>query len=97
MVTVAKKEDRAPAEETKEPEIENALPIPITSSSVRKYLAEVPELASLPPLWKAGRNAVQLTEKETEYVVTCLKHIFEKNLLVLQVQRCVFPLLMFTV
>ncbi|KAI8822184.1 adaptin N terminal region-domain-containing protein [Fimicolochytrium jonesii] len=39
---------------------------------------KVPELANLGPLFKSS-TPVQLTEAETEYVVTCVKHIFASH------------------
>lgn len=39
-------------------------------------LAEVPEFASFGPLFKSSAKPVELTEAETEYVVSCVKHVF---------------------
>ncbi|KAF9363712.1 coatomer subunit gamma [Mortierella sp. NVP85] len=39
-------------------------------------LAEIPEFASFGPLFKSTAKPVELTESETEYVVTCVKHVF---------------------
>ncbi|KAG0036175.1 coatomer subunit gamma [Podila clonocystis] len=39
-------------------------------------LAEVPEFTSFGPLFKSSAKPVELTEAETEYVVSCVKHVF---------------------
>lgn len=39
-------------------------------------LAEVPEFTSFGPLFKSSAKPVELTEAETEYVVSCIKHVF---------------------
>ncbi|KAF9112380.1 coatomer subunit gamma [Mortierella sp. AM989] len=39
-------------------------------------LAEVPEFTSFGPLFKSTAKPVELTESETEYVVSCVKHVF---------------------
>jgi len=49
-----------------------------------KVLAEVPEFKGFGPLLKSSLKPVELTEKETEYAVTAIKHIFQDHL-VLQV------------
>jgi coatomer protein complex subunit gamma len=46
-------------------------------------LKNVPELAALGPPFHSS-DPIELTESETEYVVRCIKHIYE-NYLVLQV------------
>eukprot|EP01105_Mastigella_eilhardi_P005847 TRINITY_DN17549_c0_g1_i1.p1 TRINITY_DN17549_c0_g1~~TRINITY_DN17549_c0_g1_i1.p1 ORF type:complete len:915 (-),score=287.02 TRINITY_DN17549_c0_g1_i1:59-2746(-) len=50
-------------------------------SEVAKAIAAIPQFASLGPMWKTSRVAVQLTEKETEYVVSCVKHVFAEHIL----------------
>jgi coatomer protein complex subunit gamma len=50
-----------------------------------EQLAAIPEFADLGPLFKSSDKAVELTESETEYVVRCVKHTFNKHL-VLQVR-----------
>ncbi|KNC74423.1 hypothetical protein SARC_13027, partial [Sphaeroforma arctica JP610] len=42
-------------------------------------LAKIPEFASFGPVFKSSQ-AVSLTESETEYVVTCVKHLFNDHL-----------------
>ena len=42
-------------------------------------LAEVPEFASFGPLFKSTAKPVELTESETEYVVSCVKHVFSHH------------------
>ncbi|KAF9581884.1 coatomer subunit gamma [Lunasporangiospora selenospora] len=39
-------------------------------------LSEVPEFASFGPLFKSSAKPVELTESETEYAVSCVKHVF---------------------
>lgn len=41
-------------------------------------MAAIPELAALGKLWKS--TAVDSTDKETEYLVTVVKHMFEKHI-----------------
>ncbi|OAQ26904.1 Coatomer, gamma subunit [Linnemannia elongata AG-77] len=43
-------------------------------------LAEVPEFASFGPLFKSTAKPVELTESETEYVVSCVKHVFSHHI-----------------
>ncbi|KAG0004073.1 coatomer subunit gamma [Entomortierella chlamydospora] len=43
-------------------------------------LAEVPEFASFGPLFKSTAKPVELTESETEYVVSCVKHVFAQHI-----------------
>ncbi|KAK4057946.1 coatomer subunit gamma [Microbotryomycetes sp. JL221] len=50
-----------------------------TQSLYAKQLAEVPELASYGNVLKSSAKPVELTESETEYVVTCVKHIFAEH------------------
>jgi len=42
-------------------------------------LADVPELADYGPVFNSTSKPVQLTETETEYQVTCVKHIFREH------------------
>ncbi|KAF7259507.1 hypothetical protein EG68_02792 [Paragonimus skrjabini miyazakii] len=54
----------------------------ITNRSPQRYadqLAAVPQLAGLGPLFKSS-DPVELSEADTEYVVTCVKHMFTKHL-----------------
>mmetsp|Transcript_5336 Transcript_5336/g.12997 ORF Transcript_5336/g.12997 Transcript_5336/m.12997 type:complete len:890 (-) Transcript_5336:181-2850(-) len=53
-----------------------------TANQYKEQLAQIPEFASLGPLFKSSAP-VELTESETEYVVSCVKHVF-KNHIVLQ-------------
>lgn len=48
-------------------------------SSMTAELGKVPELASLGSVFKTVPPA-QLTEKETEYVITCTKHILNDHI-----------------
>ncbi|GJJ76910.1 coatomer subunit gamma [Entomortierella parvispora] len=41
-----------------------------------QQLAEIREFASFGPLFKSTAKPVELTESETEYVVSCVKHVF---------------------
>lgn len=45
-----------------------------------QQLAEVPELASYGPVLKSSLKPIELTERETEYVVTAVKHIFKEHI-----------------
>ncbi|KAJ8474748.1 hypothetical protein ONZ45_g15845 [Pleurotus djamor] len=49
-------------------------------SSYAQQLAEVPELSSYGPVLNSSATPAQLTESETEYQVTCVKHIFREHI-----------------
>ena len=51
-----------------------------------EQLAAVPEIAALGPLFKSTSKPIQLTESETEYVVSCIKHTFADHM-VFQVEN----------
>ncbi|KAF8433518.1 adaptin N terminal region-domain-containing protein [Boletus edulis BED1] len=61
----------------------NASPPPPTAaetqSTYAQQLAEVAELADYGPVLNSSAKLVQLTEAETEYQVTCVKHIFKEH------------------
>ncbi|KAI0049285.1 coatomer subunit gamma [Auriscalpium vulgare] len=50
-----------------------------TRSSYASQIAEVPELASYGPVLNSSAKPTQLTESETEYQVSCVKHIFREH------------------
>ena len=50
-----------------------------TQSAYAQQLADVPELAGYGPVLNSTSKPVQLTETETEYQVTCVKHIFQEH------------------
>lgn len=56
------------------------------ASLYAQQLAEVPELASYGPVLQSTRKPVELTESETEYVVTVVKHVFAEHI-VFQVRQ----------
>ncbi|KAI0068048.1 coatomer subunit gamma [Artomyces pyxidatus] len=51
-----------------------------TRSAYAQQLSEVPELASYGPVLNSSAKPVQLTESETEYQVSCVKHIFREHI-----------------
>lgn len=51
-------------------------------SSYAAQLAEIPELASYGPVLKSTAKPVELTEPETEYAVSAVKHIFKEHVVV---------------
>jgi coatomer protein complex subunit gamma len=51
-----------------------------TQSAYAQQLADVPELASYGRVLNSTSKPVQLTETETEYQVTCVKHIFKEHI-----------------
>ncbi|TFK77539.1 coatomer subunit gamma [Pluteus cervinus] len=51
-----------------------------TQSAYLQQLADVPEFASYGPVLNSSANAAALTESETEYQVTCVKHIFKEHI-----------------
>jgi coatomer protein complex subunit gamma len=50
-----------------------------TQTAYAKQLAEIPELAEYGPVSNSSAKPVQLTEPETEYQVSCVKHIFKEH------------------
>jgi len=59
-----------------------------TRSAYIQQLKEVPELAAYGEVLGSSKSA-QLTESETEYQVSCVKHIFTEHI-VFQVCGCPF-------
>ncbi|GBE77535.1 Probable coatomer subunit [Sparassis crispa] len=51
-----------------------------TQSAYIQQLAEVPELASYGPVLHSSIKPAQLTERETEYQVSCVKHIYKEHI-----------------
>ncbi|KAF8323388.1 Coatomer, gamma subunit [Clavulina sp. PMI_390] len=51
-----------------------------TASAYAKQLSEVPEFASYGPVLNSSSKPQPLTESETEYVVTAVKHIFREHI-----------------
>ncbi|KAI3622242.1 coatomer subunit gamma [Moniliophthora roreri] len=49
-------------------------------SAYVQQLAEVPEFASYGPALNSSATPAQLTEAETEYQVTCVKHVFKEHI-----------------
>jgi coatomer protein complex subunit gamma len=52
-----------------------------TSNKYAKTLSEVPEFKDFGKLVKSSLKPIELTEKETEYAVTAIKHIFQEHIL----------------
>ncbi|ORX37310.1 adaptin N terminal region-domain-containing protein [Kockovaella imperatae] len=50
-----------------------------TQSSYSAQIAAVPELSSYGPILKSSPRPIQLTESETEYVVSLVKHVFKEH------------------
>ncbi|KAF9451392.1 coatomer subunit gamma [Macrolepiota fuliginosa MF-IS2] len=48
-------------------------------SAYAQQLAEVPNFVTYGPVLNSSTNPAQLTESETEYQVTCVKHIFKEH------------------
>jgi len=51
-----------------------------TQSAYAQQLADVPELAGYGPVLNSTSKPMQLTETETEYQVTCVKHVFREHI-----------------
>ena len=51
-----------------------------TQSLYAAQLADVPELATYGEVLKSSSKSVELTESETEYVVSAIKHIFKEHI-----------------
>lgn len=62
----------------------SATPVPATAtetaSNYAQQLAGVPEFASYGPVLKSSVKPVELTESETEYAVSAVKHIFKDHI-----------------
>ncbi|CAH8477765.1 unnamed protein product [Heterobilharzia americana] len=52
----------------------------LIQDSYAEQLAAVPEFSGLGPIFKSSAP-IELTESDTEYVVTCIKHLFSKHLI----------------
>lgn len=63
---------------------EPSAPTESVSQKYAKTISEVPEFKEFGTLLKSSLKPVELTEKETEYAVTAVKHIFQQHI-VLQV------------
>lgn len=55
-------------------------------SAYKDQLAAVPDFADYGPVLGSSKQPAQLTESETEYVVSCVKHIYREHI-VFQVWR----------
>ncbi|KAG0237076.1 coatomer subunit gamma [Actinomortierella wolfii] len=53
-----------------------AAPAPDQQAAYAQQLSEIAEFNSFGPLFKSSSKPVELTESETEYVVSCVKHVF---------------------
>ncbi|EIW73462.1 hypothetical protein TREMEDRAFT_70972 [Tremella mesenterica DSM 1558] len=51
-----------------------------TASSYATQLASIPELEGYGPVLKSSPKPIELTESETEYVVSVVKHIFKQHI-----------------
>ncbi|CAL1694385.1 unnamed protein product [Somion occarium] len=51
-----------------------------TQSQYAQQLAEIPEFTSYGQVLYSSTKATQLTESETEYQVSCVKHLFEEHI-----------------
>ncbi|KAJ4002179.1 coatomer subunit gamma [Lentinula boryana] len=62
--------------------VSNSPPPPTAAQTQTAYaqqLAEVPEFVSYGNVLNSSASPIQLTESETEYQVTCVKHIFKEH------------------
>jgi coatomer protein complex subunit gamma len=60
------------------------VPVELASQKYAKAIAEIPEFKDFGSLLKSSLKPVELTEMETEYAVTAVKHVFQGHV-VLQV------------
>ena len=72
------------AAEKPKPGAEPSAPVESVSQKYAKTLSEVPEFKEFGAILKSSLKPAELTEKETEYAVTAVKHIFQEHI-VLQV------------
>ncbi|KAF8512705.1 coatomer subunit gamma [Gautieria morchelliformis] len=74
--------DTISAPVSKKPDATAVAPPPTaaeTQSAYAAQLAAVPELASYGPVLNSSAKPAPLTESETEYLVTCVKHLFKDH------------------
>ncbi|XP_015762812.1 PREDICTED: coatomer subunit gamma-2-like [Acropora digitifera] len=70
-----------PAIETPSVPTKAAAPVVATRQDVyAEQLAAIPQFATLGPLFRSSPKPVELTESETEYVVNCVKHVFNDHI-----------------
>lgn len=60
---------------------QSSAPTEAASNKYAKALSEVPEFKDFGTVLKSSLKPVELTEKETEYAVTAIKHIFQEHIL----------------
>ncbi|CAG8566045.1 9819_t:CDS:10 [Ambispora gerdemannii] len=53
----------------------------VQQHSYAPKLAAIPEFASYGELFTSSNKPIELTESETEYVVSCVKHIFKEHII----------------
>ncbi|KAG8885327.1 coatomer subunit gamma [Tulasnella sp. 331] len=64
----------------------NAVAAPVRKSAAEMQsayadqLAAVPDFAAYGPIYGSSKQPAQLTESETEYVVSCVKHVFKEHI-----------------
>ena len=51
-----------------------------TKSAYAQQLGAVPDFADYGPILNSSNKPAALTETETEYLVTCVKHIFKEHI-----------------
>jgi len=64
--------------------VEPSAPVESVSQKYAKAISEVPEFKDFGTVLKSSIKPIELTEKETEYAVSAVKHIFQDHI-VLQV------------
>jgi coatomer subunit gamma len=64
--------------------VEPSVPVESSSQKYSKAITEIPEFKDFGSLLKSSMKPIELTEKETEYAVAAVKHIFQEHI-VLQV------------
>jgi len=72
------REERGTFDDTNDAEEEEAAPVVSNAVTVEKELALIPGVETLGGLVKSC-DECELTESETEYVVTCVRHIYPKH------------------
>jgi coatomer protein complex subunit gamma len=69
--------------------VQPTTPVESASQKYAKALSEVPEFKNFGTVLKSSLKPVELTEKETEYAVTAVKHIFQEHIVVQVCLRCI--------
>ncbi|XP_046840338.1 coatomer subunit gamma-2-like [Xenia sp. Carnegie-2017] len=82
LATASMQEQMVKTSKSSKTEAPSNQPTVVTSRQevYAEQLAAIPEFANLGPLFKSSAKPLELTESETEYVVNCVKHVFNDHI-----------------